>query len=103
MPSPYADTEAFYTRATTDIDGVVRWDSNGSVPPADILAAWAALGLPFILEASTAAREADLATFLAEYRRSYTGPTAEQRAEQRAAFGPGVELVDVITGHRYTT
>jgi hypothetical protein len=26
---------------------------------------------------------------------------AEQRAEARAAFGPGVEVVDVITGERY--
>ena len=28
---------------------------------------------------------------------------AEERFEARAAFGPGVEVVDIITGRRYTT
>ena len=28
---------------------------------------------------------------------------AEQRAEARAAMGPGVEMVNIFTGEKYTT
>jgi hypothetical protein len=87
-------------RDATVIDGVVRWQSNGAVPPADCCAQWARLGLAFDLAKTTAARDTELAAFLAEYRRTATAPSAEQRAEMRAAFGPGTEVVNVITGRR---
>ena len=51
----------------------------------------------------TAARERDLDAFLAAYRRNPPPVTDEMRFEARAAHGPGVELVDVISGRRFTT
>jgi len=42
--------------------------------------------------------------FLSEYRKANTGPvSAEQRAEMRAAFGPGQTVVNIITGRRTRT
>ena len=44
---------------------------------------------------------------LAEYRTAMANRTAEQvaeeRAEARAAMGPGVDMVNMFTGERYTT
>lgn len=44
---------------------------------------------------------------LSEYRANQARRTPEeieqQRLEARAAHGPGVELVNIITGERYTT
>ena len=53
------------------------------------------------------ARDRHTQQFLAEYRLAMANRTAEQiaeeRAEARAAMGPGVEMVNVVTGERYTT
>ena len=51
-------------------------------------------------EATRAARQAETAAFLEEYRKNYEGPTEEERAEMRAAFGEGETVVDIITGQR---
>ena len=91
-----------FSEATVAANGVVRWNSNGQVPPADVLAVWAEQGFTFDRAASTAAREADTAKFVAEYRRREARRvvSAEERAEMRAAFGPGTVVVNVITGRR---
>lgn len=91
---------ADFVKATVDADGVVTWDSNGQVPPADILALWDSQDLPFDYEASVAARDAQVAESIKQYRANYQPPTGEQLAEMRAAFGPGGTVVDVISGHR---
>lgn len=87
-------------------NGVVRWNSNGQVPPRDMLDAIATLE-DIDLDACIAAREADNRAFFAEYANARKNMTEEQKAEEayerRAAFGPGEEVVDVITGERYTT
>jgi len=83
------------------VDGVVRWISNDRVPFDDVLCT-----LPITPEqraASNVAREAETAAFLAEWRTNPPEVTEEQRTEARAAFGPGVRIVDVITGRSYTT
>ena len=53
------------------------------------------------------AREAYVEQSLAEYRTAQQNRTpeeiAEQRFESRAAMGPGVEMVNIITGETYTT
>ena len=53
------------------------------------------------------ARDRHTQQFLAEYRTAMANRTAEQiaeeRAEARAAMGPGVEMVNIVTGERYTT
>ena len=83
-------------------DGVVRWTSNNSVMPNDcreILSHTAHRDL-FSEEASRAAEDAETAAFLESYRKNYTGPSEEEKAEMRAAFGTGSTVVDVITGKR---
>ena len=52
-------------------------------------------------EATRAARGAEVARELAEYRASYKGPSAEELAEMRAEFGDGTKVVNVLTGDEY--
>ena len=83
-------------------DGVVRWTSNNRVMPKDcreVLAHSVYRDL-FNEEASRAAEEAETAAFLDSYRKSYKGPSEEEKAEMRAAFGTGATVVNVITGER---
>lgn len=94
----------------TITDGVIRWNSNGRVPPMDVVAFAAHLNTigslhqTVSVDASAAARDAETSAFLAEYRAARAnGPTAEERFEARAAFGPGVDLVDVVTGRKWRT
>ena len=53
------------------------------------------------------ARDIHTKNFLEEYRVAQLNRTAEQireeRFEARAAMGPGVEMVNIITGEKYTT
>ena len=49
-------------------------------------------------EANRKAREIEVARELAEYRANYKGPSAEELAEMRAAFGTGTKVVNVLTG-----
>ena len=104
----YADKIA--TEAYTDAEGVVRWKSNDSVPPADILEN---AGLPEATVAlSTRVRVNETAAFLAEYIKheeefwtapEYEDARREREAEMRAAFGPGEEVVNVFTGRKIRT
>ena len=83
-------------------DGVVRWTSNNRVMPKDcreILSHTAYRDL-FDEEASRAAEDAETAASLEAYRKNYQGPSEEEKAEMRAAFGTGSTVVDIITGER---
>lgn len=83
-------------------DGVGRWTTN-RVVPADVADQLAAFGLApgLDLAATKAARDAETAAFLQQYRdRQPAQASAEEVAEMRAAFGPGAEVVDVISGRR---
>jgi hypothetical protein len=85
------------------LDGnVARWASNNAVPPADCLAAMAKQNLLTAEQhaASVAKRDEETAAFIAEYRRTARAPSAEQRADMRAAFGAGATVVNVITGRK---
>jgi hypothetical protein len=83
-------------------DGVVRWTSNNRVMPKDCreILSHTAYRDFFSEEASRAAEDAETAAFLESYRKNYTGPSEEEKAEMRAAFGTGSTVVDVITGKR---
>lgn len=96
--------EWFETKATVT-DGIVRWNSNHSVPPRDILALWAHCEKPFDLTRSAAIGRAETDQFLADYRamQAHTRPSPEEVSQARAAHGPGVTLTDVISGRAYTT
>ena len=97
--------DAFYIDETRSEFGPhVRWNSNNNVPFDDMLEAFQQLGWITQQERdnSRAARNADTARFLADYRANYRGPSEEELFEARAAFGAGAEVVNVITGDRYT-
>ena len=91
-----SESEAY----TEDGGRVWRWTSNDRVCPLDACEEY---GIPCDVVAQEATRDRELDAFLAEYRANYRGPSAEQRAEARAAHGEGVELVNVITGETWTT
>ena len=59
------------------------------------------------VEATRIARDKYVQRTLAEYAEAQQNRTAEQiaeqRAEARAAMGPGVEMVNILTGETYTT
>jgi len=52
---------------------------------------------------TTEARFAHTVRIMQDYTSNYTGPSDEERAEARAAMGEGVEMVNVITGHKWRT
>lgn len=88
-------------------NGIMTWDSNGRVPFDDMLRAAAELGENIDFDACAAKRDADNAEFLKGYMKAQAERTpeqiAEERFEARAAMGPGVEMVNIFTGERYTT
>ena len=85
---------------TYEKDGALRWKANDAVLMVDTFKE-AGIEPP---AGQAAARAADLDGFFAEYRKNQPAePGAEERFEALAAHGPGVELVDVISGRRFTT
>lgn len=82
------------------IDGIVRWKSNNSVPPTELLELWQYLNKDFSFEKSLKQQDIENSNFLKQYReqqanRSYS---EEELFEMRSAFGTGTKVVDVITG-----
>jgi hypothetical protein len=90
-------------------DGAVRWSSNGRCLPADCVRDLVDANLITVAtaERTTDMREIELIEFFQEYRTAQANRSAEQIAEERAmargAMGPGVPMVNFITGERYTT
>ena len=83
-------------------DGVVRWKSINRVMPNDcreILSHTVYRDL-FSEDAGRAAEEAETAAFLENYRKNTKGPSEEEKAEMRAAFGTGTTVCNIITGER---
>lgn len=101
-PAAHSAQEAAdaFQGAYWDDQGVLRWNSNQQCPMNDMLAAWIVLGFIDREQAgrTSAARTADTAEFLDAYRKNPPQTDAEQLHEMRAAFGPGEEVMDVITG-----
>ena len=84
----------------TNIGGGAFWNSNGNSLLADCAEILSHTDFPFSLEETTRAREARTAAFLENYAKNYKGPSEEEKAEMRAAFGAGATVVNVITGAR---
>jgi hypothetical protein len=84
------------------VEGVLRWKSNGSVPPQDCLDAFveAGLGSKFDMKVTSQTRRKEEDASLADYRRRMANhvPSDEEMFEMRAAFGPGTTVVNVLTG-----
>lgn len=99
--------DSLRSRATIDAEGVIRWDSNQQVPPEDCLDLAQHIGLPINRAACDATAKADRQAFFAAYRQARRNRTPEQIAEEafeaRAAHGPGVKLVNIITGEEIET
>ena len=92
-----ADLEA--GKITIDGNGVAR-NCIGRVLMDDMLEKVLHITDKASAEATRAARQAENEAFLEEYRKNYEGPTEEEKAEMRAAFGEGETVVDIITGQR---
>ena len=94
------------------VDGAVGWImKDGEFRPlmSDAVAELHDAGYisSITVEATSIARDRYVQRTLAEYAEAQQNRTpeqiAEQRAEARAAMGPGVEMVNILTGETYTT
>ena len=94
------------------VDGAVGWImGDGEFRPlmSDAVAELHDAGYisSITVEATRIARDKYTQRTLAEYaeaqRNRSAEEIAEQRMEARAAMGPGVEMVNIITGETYTT
>ena len=94
------------------VDGAVGWImQDGEFRPlmSDAVAELHDAGYisSITVEATRIARDKCTQRTLAEYaeaqRNRSAEEIAEQRMEARAAMGPGVEMVNIITGETYTT
>ena len=94
------------------VDGAVGWImKDGEFRPlmSDAVAELHDAGYisSITVEATRIARDKYTQRTLAEYAEAQQNRTAEQiaeqRAEARAAMGPGVEMVNILTGETYTT
>lgn len=88
-------------------DGVVYWKSNNRSPFEDMLTDFMEAG--FITEENIAltkkAKEEQDMEAIMSYIESQANRSeeqiAEERAEARAAFGPGEKIVNILTGETY--
>ena len=94
-----ADLEA--GRITIDENGVAR-NCIGRALMGDMLEKLALVTDKANTSATEAARAAESAEFLEEYRRNRKPHSTEEIAEMRAAFGNGTTVIDVITGEKIT-
>ncbi len=93
------------SQCNIDASGVYRWKKSNNVVPADILKN---AGLSeAICAVNDKARNEQITAHLLAYRDAQLNRSpeeiAEQQAEARAAMGSGVEMVNAITGERFTT
>ncbi len=96
----------FYIDETNEATGpVVRWNSNDRIPFPDMLQDFVRAGwIDRLTEANSLdQRRVEDREAIMAYVANYRGPSMEERFEARAAFGPGVKLVDVFSGHEWTT
>lgn len=91
---------------TTLKDGVLRW-KMGNLCPADCAEFAKFIGIAVDLSKQQAARDAELSKLVKRMKRAEKNMSEEARAEQeyemRAAFGPGVTVVNVFTGKKTKT
>jgi len=90
--------EMFNAEQITVTQGVVRWNSNNSIPPSDLLELWHHAGCEFNYDKTIAIRDEEISASLEEYRKTKRPPSEEELLEMRAAFGRWTKVVDIITG-----
>lgn len=86
---------------TYEKDGALYWKSNDAPVPMDVFLA--AVVPPPKAQGKACQEHTD--KFLAEYRKAMENyvHTDEEMAEMRAAFGPGIEVMNVVTGKKVRT
>ena len=90
-------------------DNALRWKSNNRCLMSDAMEELflADKVTEMVVRATKIARDKENEEFFAEYRKAQANRTAEeiaeQRAEARAAMGPGVDMVNIFTGETYRT
>ena len=84
--------------AIVDSNGAIRWKSNGSYLMDDFCEMLEYAGYQFSRKATAKSRNIQVKKCLKDYRMNYNGPSVEELAEMRAAFGTGETVVNVITG-----
>lgn len=85
---------------TIDENGIAR-NRIGRVLMSDMLEKLTYVTDAVDTEATTKAREEEVAKSLEEYRRNARPATEEELDEMRAAFGRGKTVVNIITGQEY--
>ena len=87
------------------LEGEIRWISNDRVPPGDLVDEMVEFGMitSETAEVSEIIRLGDTARILEEYVAERANMSDELARDARAAFGPGVDLVDVLTGETFRT
>lgn len=100
MFSTMTDREKFENLGKV-VDGVFRWDVNGSVPPMDVIESFIAAGCPVDLAACKVAKDADLDRLFAQTFQYTQEQEDERMYELRAAgYARGEVVVNVLTGVR---
>lgn len=103
--------------AFTITDRVMTWDSNDQVPHDDMVVAAITMGFDIDRDECERIRDEQTVEAITQYRnrqkdfaarcRAGDPEALEQKAEEdyerRAAFGPGVVVVDALTGKRTRT
>ena len=84
--------------AVVENNGAIKWKSNGSYLMDDFCEMLEYAGYQFSRKATAKARNIQVKKCLKDYRMNYNGPSVEELAEMRAAFGVGETVVNVITG-----
>jgi len=92
-------------QSNVDSEGVYRWKSSNNVIPGDILKT--AGFSTEELRINAVARNVQVEEFLTQYVEHQQNRSPDQVAEDRyealAAMGTGVEIVNIITGEKWTT
>lgn len=88
-------------KITIDASGVAR-NCIGRVLMNDLLEKLAYITDKVDVEATQAARAAEVSKSLEGYRRTARPASREELNEMRAAFGEGQTVVNIITGQRYS-
>jgi hypothetical protein len=92
----------------TDLNGIIRFESNNQIPFADYLEENHGLSGD-VLASHVEAREIETTNLIRSIRahRLANPMTEDEKAERayelRAAFGPGETVVDLITGETFTS
>ncbi len=86
------------SNAIIEEDGAIKWKSNGRYLMDDYCEVLEHAGYNFSRKATEIKRDKQVAKEIEEYRKNYTGPSAEELAEMRAEFGRGQVIVNVLTG-----